>query len=342
MSIRCQPMPLQLKQPFRISHSVFTKLDHLLLSIHARGVSAFGEVAPLPFFNENYAIAERQISYIIEHHSSAIIRIEDREQLVAFVCTLSEGPYLKCVVCGFEMLLLDYVGKLLKKPAWSLLQVECPRPRESAVTLPICERGAVGALTDIQLPLVKLKLGGKDDLALLDYIRNEGNPGQKYIIDMNRGWTLEELATHRDRLAHESILFVEEPVAVSSIDIARKIADLKLEVPVFLDESVTSEAELHRYLPFIDGVNIKIIKMGGLLKSLSLIDAVEGQLDLLLGCFLESSLSIAYAYQISAKFKYADLDGASFIGNDHFSGLRFHDGQIGLPDDYYGLGVQYV
>lgn len=159
---------------------------------------------------------------------------------------------------------------------------------------------------------------------------------------MNRGWTLEELATHRDRLAHESILFVEEPVAVSSIDMARKIADLKLEVPVFLDESITSEAELHRYLPFIDGVNIKIIKMGGLLKSLSLIDSVEGQLDLLLGCFLESSLSIAYAFQISAKFKYADLDGASFIGNDHFTGLRFNDGQIGLPDDYYGLGVQYV
>lgn len=49
MSIRCQPMPLQLKQPFRISHSVFIKLDHLLLSIHARGVSAFGEVAPCLF-----------------------------------------------------------------------------------------------------------------------------------------------------------------------------------------------------------------------------------------------------------------------------------------------------
>jgi L-alanine-DL-glutamate epimerase-like enolase superfamily enzyme len=58
----------------------------------------------------------------------------------------------------------------------------------------------------------------------------------------------------------------------------------------------------------------------------------------MLGCFVESSLGIAAAAQLSPLAKWADLDGAALLREDPFGPAVVSDGVIRIPRGA-GLGV---
>ena len=59
---------------------------------------------------------------------------------------------------------------------------------------------------------------------------------------------------------------------------------------------------------------------------------------LMLGCMIESSLSIAAGVALAPLFDWVDLDGNLLVSNDPFKGLEIKDGLWALPDGP-GLGV---
>ena len=62
-------------------------------------------------------------------------------------------------------------------------------------------------------------------------------------------------------------------------------------------------------------------------------------LKIMLGCMVESAISLTAAGQISPLVDYADLDGNTLLERDPFNGMRFDRCRLILPEGP-GLGVQ--
>jgi L-Ala-D/L-Glu epimerase len=62
-------------------------------------------------------------------------------------------------------------------------------------------------------------------------------------------------------------------------------------------------------------------------------------LRVMLGCMIETSLSITAAAHLTPLVDYADLDGNLLIDNDPYEGVTVKNGKLVLPDGP-GLGVK--
>jgi L-alanine-DL-glutamate epimerase-like enolase superfamily enzyme len=90
----------------------------------------------------------------------------------------------------------------------------------------------------------------------------------------------------------------------------------------------------------VDGINIKLMKCGGLHHALKMIHAARAHhMRVMIGCMIESSVAITSAAHLTPLVDYADLDGALLLARDPYEGVTFDHGRIILPDRP-GLGVR--
>jgi L-Ala-D/L-Glu epimerase len=90
---------------------------------------------------------------------------------------------------------------------------------------------------------------------------------------------------------------------------------------------------------FVDGINIKLMKCGGIYPALQMIHLARGHnLKVMMGCMIESSLAITAAAHLSPLIDFADLDGNLLIEDDPFQGATVVEGKLTLPRGP-GLGV---
>ena len=67
------------------------------------------------------------------------------------------------------------------------------------------------------------------------------------------------------------------------------------------------------------GVNLKVMKSGGITQTLEQVKQLKAMnLICMMGCMIESSLSISAYTKLSPLFDYLDLDGCFFIKDDPF------------------------
>jgi L-alanine-DL-glutamate epimerase-like enolase superfamily enzyme len=119
----------------------------------------------------------------------------------------------------------------------------------------------------------------------------------------------------------------------------QRCAELNIKLPIIADEAVKLAADIPRLAEAYDGINIKLMKAGGLQEALRMITLARClNLKILLGCMIESSLGITAAAHISPLVDWADLDGNLLISNDPFTGVKVEKGKLILPDAP-GLGV---
>ena len=92
----------------------------------------------------------------------------------------------------------------------------------------------------------------------------------------------------------------------------------------------------------MDGVNLKLMKAGGIREGLRIIHAARAHgLSVMMGCMSESSLSIAASVAISSYADHLDLDSHLNLSPDPFTGLAWDHGRV-LPSDAPGLGVHFT
>jgi len=116
----------------------------------------------------------------------------------------------------------------------------------------------------------------------------------------------------------------------------------RVNLPLFADESLKTSKEIDSLIDAFDGINIKLMKCGGLTEAIKMVKkARDLNLKAMIGCFIESSLGITAAVHIATLFDYIDLDGALLLKTDPFQGARINNGQIILPR-LPGLGVQPI
>ena len=98
--------------------------------------------------------------------------------------------------------------------------------------------------------------------------------------------------------------------------------------------------DIPRLVGAFDGINIKLMKCGGLGEALRMIAVARAHgLKVMLGCMIESSVAITAAAHLLPLLDAADLDGSVLLDHDPFEGAVIRGGRFLLPDAP-GLGVR--
>ena len=190
-----------------------------------------------------------------------------------------------------------------------------------------------------QFHVLKLKLGSGDlslDLATVAVAR-QAAPDADLILDVNGGWDLTEAALMITKLGDYRPALIEQPIhhrhGVEAWEELR--ASLPGNAPpIFADESVQTAADISALAPFVDGVNIKLLKCGSFDAAIAMIaTAREHSLQILLGCMIETSLGTTAAAHLAPWADWIDLDGHLYVANDDFTGIEYDaSGNLIMPD----------
>jgi L-alanine-DL-glutamate epimerase-like enolase superfamily enzyme len=135
-------------------------------------------------------------------------------------------------------------------------------------------------------------------------------------------------------LLHENhVEFVEEPLKLtSSPDDYAKLKE-NSPLPLMADESCIVESDVRKCAGVFHGINIKLVKCGGLTPARRMIaEARQLGLKVMVGCMTESTVGISAIAQLLPLLDYVDMDGAVLLARDVASGVRVERGICRYPD----------
>ncbi|GCE05672.1 dipeptide epimerase [Dictyobacter aurantiacus] len=333
LHIDAKPIDLHLTTPFRISRGVQHTASNVVVEVKHEEAVGYGEAAPSKYYGESAETVMACIAMFAGNLGDDPFLIEEIMQRLDKVIRLN--PAAKAAV---DMAVYDIVGKMLGVPIYKLLGLNpAHTPRTSfTIGLDTPAEMARKALLAQDYPILKIKVGTRHDIEILKAIRDVTSAVIR--VDANAGWTPKEAIKNINAIAQYNIEFVEQPVPAHDLAGLKLVRD-NVPLPIIADESCVSIEDLPRLSECVDGVNFKLMKNGGIAKVLKMIHVARAHnLRTMIGCMIESSLSITAAAHLTPLVDYADLDGQLLISDDPFSGVTVERGKLILPNRP-GLGV---
>jgi L-alanine-DL-glutamate epimerase-like enolase superfamily enzyme len=334
MHLRWQPITLDLKSPFRIAHGTSTARHNVLVRVTDGELDGWGEAAPVRQHHESQA-------GVIEYLAALPPLPEDPFQLENTLSALPPGS--QAGRAAVDLALHDLVGKKLGVPLYRLFGLDPARAPCTSFTLglgPVQEVRAKAQIAAEQFSILKLKFDGNAAhcLAVTQAVREA--TGARLVADANCAWTLDQARSLLPALAGLGLEWIEQPLAEDDLEGLRRLR-AESPVPVFADEPVRTARDIVRLAECVDGVNIKLMKAGGLREALRMIAVARAHdLQVMLGCMVETSVAITAAAHLAALADWADLDGTLAITNDPLAGVQVIDGgRLVLPTSP-GLGLE--
>lgn len=317
LTIRKETWPLA--GSFTISRGSRTEARVVVAEISEGGVIGCGECVPYAHYGESV----EGVAAAIEAMADAIADGLDRQALQD---ALAPGAARNALDCA----LWDLEAKRTGRRAWELAGVPAPGSLVTAFTLSLDAPEAMAreASAQRQRPLLKLKLGGAEDLERVRAVR-QAAPRSRLIVDANEAWTPETLAELMPEMAALGVALIEQPLPAGA---DQALAESEWPVPVCADESCHDRSSVAELAAKYDYLNIKLDKCGGLTEALGLARAgQELGLGLMVGCMLGTSLAMAPAMLLGAAAEFVDLDGPLLLARDRRPGLRFAGSTIEPP-----------
>jgi L-alanine-DL-glutamate epimerase-like enolase superfamily enzyme len=330
VQVRTRDLDLRLRHTFRIARGASDTRENLLVELQAAGHIGQGEAAPIRRYDESRDSAREALGPMaaglgdLRAYAGAAARVAVAGQRAA--------------QAALDMALHDLAARRLGVPVYELLGLDGRQapPTSFTIGLDTPEIVAAKVREAAAFAVLKVKLGSDDDRAVLETVRDCTR--QPLRVDANEGWSPEGALERLEWLAGMGVEFVEQPLPAQQLEQTRALRK-RSPLPFYADESVHTAADIPRLVGAFDGINIKLMKCGGLGEALRMIAVARAHgLKVMLGCMIESSLGIAAAAQLLPLVDHADLDGHLLIANDPFEGLRFEAGRV-LPSERPGLGV---
>ena len=330
VSVRHRRLDLELRHTFRLARGASDVRSNLIVELEEGGFTGLGEAAPLAHYGQDWRSAARAV----DEMAGRLGDVRDFESAAARAAVEGE-PAAEAAV---DMALRDLAGKRLGLPLWRLMDLpRGPTPPTSftiALDTPEVVARKVREAGDYEI--LKVKLGAEEDRAVLEAVRDETD--RPVRVDANEGWTLEEARERLEWLAGMGVELVEQPLPADRLEEARELRRLS-PLPIVADESAHRAADVPRLAGAFDGINIKLMKCGGLREALRMIRAARAHgMKVMLGCMIESSLAITAAAHLAPLADWADLDGNLLVTNDPFVGAVVQGGRL-VPPEGPGLGV---
>jgi len=301
-------------------------MHSVLFRLRWNGHEGLGETAPSARYGQSRAAVH---DYFAAHP----LRSDDPYALESLLDGMPPAER-----CGLDAALYDLIGKDLGLPVWRLFGLDRARAPVTSFTIGIDTPEAMLAkLAEIAgHPLVKVKLGFPGDVEVIEAIRARYTGTLR--IDANEGWAPEEAATKLARLGPCDIELCEQPIPAGTPERLRWVRE-RSPIPIVADEDARDSSDLAVLAGCVDGVNVKLVKCGGLRAALAMIATARAlHLKVMIGSMVESAILTTAAAHLSPLADWADLDGPFLTARDPFAGITYEHGKIVLPVGP-GLGV---
>lgn len=305
---------------FTISRGAKTEAVTVVAQVSRGDHTGRGECVPYPRYGET---AEATLA-ALQAMREPVSRGLDRQALQAAMPPGAARNALDCALADFE-------AKSNGKRVWDLLARPAPTACITAYTISLGTAEVMAAATAkaAHRPLLKIKLGGDGDGARIAAVRKAA-PQSELIVDANEAWTADNLEQNLRDCAQAGVTLVEQPLPAGQDE---ALARVSRPIAVCADESVHDRASLCGLRDRYDAVNIKLDKTGGLTEALAMADTAQGMgFQIMIGCMVATSLSMAPAMLLTPQARFVDLDGPLLLARDRDGGLRY-DGSLVYPPE---------
>ena len=334
MRLSIERLDLSTAFEFRITHGGGRGHENTVVRIEHEGISGLGEASPAHYYGEHRSLVEAALELWAPHLGDDPFALEAIERRLDQAL---DGQ--RAARAALETALHDWVGRRLGVPVWKLLGLDPTTVPLSSVTLGMASREEMEKKLDTvkDFPIIKVKLGRPEDVENLRLIRKSFRG--KLRVDANTAWSPADAVRVLRAIEPLDIELVEQPVARHDLDGLRWVRD-RVGIPVFADESVHDEADVAKLAGRVDGVNVKLMKAGGIRRMhRTLVVARAHGMKTMLGSMVESSLALSAAAQLAPLADHLDLDGHWLLAHDPFAGAPGPRGEIRLSQEP-GLGVR--
>lgn len=354
MKLRYSPFTLQFRYPFRIAHGERETTPVVYIEIEEGGLIGYGEAAMPPYLSENTETVCRFLSKV---NLSDVDISEGIDHIMDYVNSLQPGNY--AAKAAVDIALHDLMGKTKGISMKKFFLTESLPAIHSTYTIGMGSREEIR--TKIyeakDFRIFKIKLGGEDDKKIIENFLFEMNnsPLERaenwaFCVDVNQGWDdyAKASSVKKDKyyalemihwLYEKGAFLVEQPLAKNRIDETAWLTG-QSPIPVIADEAVQGLEDIEKIKGAYSGINIKLMKCGGLNEAGKMIaKAKKLKMKILIGCMSESSCAVTAAAHLTPLADWADLDGPYLVKNDPFDGMKIINGKIFIPD-YPGIGVR--
>jgi L-alanine-DL-glutamate epimerase-like enolase superfamily enzyme len=341
MRISLARISLELLHTFRISRSADDIRESVLLGLWDEDLMGMGEAAPMSRYGQTADTAASALERIAERLQGPAGKL-DRDRIAEIITSIDESMGRQnAALAALDIALWDLMGKQRGLPIHEMLGLDAQGTPLTSYTIGIDSPRVIRKKVKEadRYPILKVKMGLENDYEIMEQIR--GLTDKPVRVDANEGWTKEEALDKIRWLEEQNVEFIEQPLPADRLEDVRWLAE-RVSMPIFADESIETIDDIPNLEGAYNGINIKLMKCGGITEALRMIDAArEHSLEIMLGCTIESSIGITAAAQISPLVDHADLDGNILIGNDPAAGVTVEKGKLLLPEGP-GLGVELL
>ncbi len=327
---------LHLIHTWTIARGSSTMKHNVFVQLTKDGITGIGEAAPNIRYNET---AESTVEVI--EQAKPLFEKFDWWNFVDLGYAIRElASEQTAAKCALDIALMDWVTKSLKVPMYKYFGLDKTKAPLTSFSI------GIDSLEMMQkkireaepYPILKIKLGTENDEEIMKAVRQET---QKIVrVDANEGWKDKHEALEKIKWLEKSgVEFVEQPMPAEMFDEMHWLRQ-RVALPIIADEAVKSASDIPKLAAAYHGINIKLMKSGGIQEALRMIWMARSLgMKIMLGCMVESSCAMAAAAHISPLADYADLDGNLLISDDPFSAVKVEKGKMILPEAP-GLGLR--
>lgn len=332
LSYSIAPLELPLVHPFKITRGEESVARTAIFRLKWGGLEGLGETAPIGRYNES---VESVQTWFAQHP----VRGADPYKIDDLLAGIPPAAR-----CALDIALHDLIGKDVGRPLYRLLGLDPARTPTTSFTIGIANREKtlqkVAEVADH--PILKIKLGSgtdKEEIEIIEAIRSAYTGTIR--IDANEGWNAQGAVAILRELQRFEIEFCEQPIPAGHPEQLRFIRE-RSAIPIVTDEDSKDARDLPALRGCVDGVNIKLVKCGGIRGALEMVHTARAlNFKIMLGCMVESAILSSAAAHLSPLVDWADIDGPFLTAHDPFQGVTYDHGKLVLPDAP-GLGVREV
>lgn len=331
---------LAVDDPFTIARGTTSITDAFVVRLEREGVVGVGGGTPSAYYGETPTSVESALPGLLDvaedvDDPHAGQRIAER--------LVDEEPHAPAARAAVSTALTDLAARDLNVPLYRQWGLDPEAAPPTSYTVGIAAPGemagrARAAVAD-GFDHLKIKLGTDDDRVRFDAVR-EAAPDATVRVDANEAWDAEEAIRKANWLADGGVELLEQPVPADDVEALDRVTRAS-SIPVCADEACVTPRDVPRVADACDAVTVKLMKCGGLRPAIAQIHAARAHdLDVMLGCMVESNASIAPACHVAPLVDYADLDGALLLAEDPCQGVPVRNGAIDLEAVTAGTGAR--
>lgn len=336
MQLILRSFELKLKHTFTISRESYDSQPTLIVELKDEEFSGYGEATSNPYYKITVSAMMADLEAL-----KPIIESTSDETPEEFWSKMY--PYLKdnmFALCALDLAYNDLYARKKSKKLYELWGYNTNNNPLSDYTIGIDSiEKMITKMKELPWPIYKIKLGTKEDIKIITELRKHTDA--VFRVDANCGWTADETINNAVELQKLGVEFIEQPLKADDWT-GHKEVFLKSVLPIIADESCQVEADVLKCYKHFHGVNVKLVKCGGLTSAKRmLMQARRLGMKTMVGCMTESSVGISAIAHLLPLLDYVDMDGAILLAEDIATGITLKNGVIQYSE-LNGIGVELL